>query len=63
MVPAIAYVASKFVEKYHLTVNLDTSMMVTLADGSQSGNVCKTCYMPKIYVYYEQETCVMYDLV
>ena len=36
------FVASNLVEKYHLTVNLDTSIVVTLADGSQV-ETCKTC--------------------
>ena len=39
-----SFVASKLVEKYHLTVNLNTSMVVTLADGSQV-EMCETCSM------------------
>ena len=41
------FVASKSVQKYQLTINLDTSMVVTLADGSQV-KTCETCYMPII---------------
>ena len=42
-----SFVASKFVQKYHLIVNLDTSMVVTLADGSQV-EMCESCYVPII---------------
>ena len=45
--PATALSASKLVRKYHLTINLDTSMVVTLADGSQV-ETCETCSMPII---------------
>ena len=40
-----SFVASKLVEKYYLIVNLDTSMVVTLADGSQV-EMCETCSVP-----------------
>ena len=42
-----SFVASKLVQKYYLTLSLDTSMVVTLADGSQV-EMCKTCYVPII---------------
>ena len=42
-----SFVASKLVQKYHLSIVLDTSMVVTLADGSQVG-MRKTYYMPII---------------
>ena len=62
VVPAIVFFASKLVKKYHLTIILDTSMVVTLADGSQvetDGNLLNA----HNYVNYEQKTCVMYGLV
>ena len=39
-----SFVASKLVQKYHLPIILDTSMVVTLADGSQL-EMYKTCYV------------------
>ena len=42
-----SFVASKLVQEYHLTVNLNTSMMVMLADGSQV-KICENCYVPII---------------
>ena len=42
-----SFVASKLVEKYHLTVNLDTSMVVTLADSSLV-ETCEYSSMPII---------------
>ena len=42
-----SFVASKLVKKYQLTVNLDTSMVVILADSSHV-KTCETCYMPII---------------
>ena len=52
-----SFVASKLVEKYQLTVILGTSMVVTLADGSQvtKSETCSvpiiTCTMSKKPVY------------
>ena len=42
-----SFVTSKLVQKYHLTIDLDTSMVVTLADGSQV-ETWETCYVPII---------------
>ena len=42
-----SFIAAKLVEKYQLTVNLGTSMVVMLADGSQV-KTCKTCFVPII---------------
>ena len=42
-----SYVALKLVQKYNLNAILDTSMVATLADGSQV-EMCKTCYVPII---------------
>ena len=42
-----SFAASKLVQKYQLTINLDTSMVVMLADGSQV-EMCKTFYVPII---------------
>ena len=42
-----SFVASKLVKKYHLTINLDTSMVVMLADGSQV-EICENCSVPII---------------
>ena len=39
------FVAAKLVEKYQLTVILGTSMVVTLADGSQV-KMSETCSIP-----------------
>ena len=42
-----SFVASKLVQKYNLNVVTDTSMVVTLANGSQV-EICETCCVPKI---------------
>ena len=55
-------VAAKLVKKYQLTVNLGSSIVVTLADSSQV-TTSETCSVPIIYMYYEQQTCVLCDLV
>ena len=39
-----SFVASKLVQKNNLNIVLDTSMVVTLADGSQV-ETCETCYV------------------
>ena len=40
-----SFVATKFVKKYQLTDNLDTKMVVMLADSSQV-ETCKACSVP-----------------
>ena len=53
-----SFVAAKLVEKYQLTIILGTSMVVTLADGSQvkMSKTCSvliiTCIMSNKPVYY-----------
>ena len=42
-----SFAASKLLQKYNLNIVLDTSMVVTLASGSQV-EICKTCYVPII---------------
>ena len=42
-----SFVAAKLVKKYNLTANVDTSMVVSLADGSQV-TMCETCSVPII---------------
>ena len=42
-----SFVAANLVEKYQLTVILGTSMLVTLADGSQV-TISETCSIPII---------------
>ena len=42
-----SFVTTKLVEKYQLTINLGTSMVVTLADGSQV-TTSETCSIPII---------------
>ena len=42
-----SFVASNLVQKFYLNIILDTSMVVTLADGSQV-EMWKTCYVPII---------------
>ena len=49
MAAAIVFVAAKLVKKYNLTVNVDTRMVVTLADVSQV-KMCETCSVP-IMIY------------
>ena len=39
-----SFYAANLVEKHQLTVNLDTSMVIMLADGSQV-ETCETCFM------------------
>ena len=42
-----SFVAAKLVENYQLTINLGTSMVVMLADGSQV-TIYETCSVPLI---------------
>ena len=42
-----SFIAAKFVKKYQLTIILGTSMVVTLADGSQV-TTSETCTIPII---------------
>ena len=44
-----SFFGAKLVEKYQLTVNLDTSMVVMLTDGTQV-EICKTCSV-SIFTY------------
>ena len=57
-----SFVATKLVEKYQLTINVGTSMVVRLADGSYV-KTSETCSVPIITCIFERETCVLYDLV
>ena len=57
-----SFVAAKLVKKYQLTVILGASMVVTLADGCQVNNIWNFLYTHN-FVYYEQKTCVLRDLV
>ena len=50
-----SFIALKLVEKYHLTINLDTSMLVTLANGQSGGNVRNLLHAHN-YIYYEQHS-------
>ena len=62
MAPTIALLLSKLVKKFYLTIDLDTSMLVTLADGGQV-KTCETYSMPIITCNMREKTCVIYDLV
>ena len=42
-----SFIATKLAKKYQLTIILGTSMVVTLADGSQA-TTSETCSIPKI---------------
>ena len=54
-----SFVAAKLVEKYQLTIVLGTSMVVTLADGSQV-TTTETCSVPKItYTMSKKPVCCM----
>ena len=57
-----SFAAAKLVEKYHLTIILGTSIVVMLADGSQV-TMSETSICTYNYVNFEQQTCVLFDLV
>ena len=57
-----SFVATKLVEKYQLTINVGTSMVVTLADSSHV-KTSETCSVPIITCIFERKTYVLYDLV